>query len=100
MRQRIQALLHLRADGLELVLVRGLGGGEFLLNTLPRLELGRGDTRVGVGTGLLGGTRGGIALGSGWGGPPAAGIWRAPATWSASAGWARRSNTVWPSAPL
>ena len=67
MRQRVQALLHLRADSLELVLVRGLGGGEFLLNTLPCLELGRGDTRVGVGTGLLGGTRGGIALGSGSG---------------------------------
>ena len=30
----------------------------------------------------------------------APGIWRAPATWSASAGCARCSNTVWPSAPL
>ena len=47
--------------------MRGLGGGEFLLNALPRLELGRGDTRVGVGASLLGGTRGGIALGSGCG---------------------------------
>lgn len=33
----------------------------------PRLELSCSDTRVGVGTSLLGGTRGGIALGSGSG---------------------------------
>ena len=75
LRQRVQALLHLRASSFDLALASGTDGGDFLLDALPCRKLGCGDTLVGVGTGLLSGTRRGIALGSD-GGDLLAGIHR------------------------